>query len=174
MIYRNATLNDLPAIVAIYNSTIASRMVTADTEPVTVEERLNWFNNHPPSTRPLWVIEEDDKMLGWVSFNNFYGRPAYNGTTELSIYLHPDSRGKGLGKKVLQYCIQRAPALNIHTILGYIFSHNTPSILLFEQAGFTRWGLLKDVAVMDNKKYSLGIYGLTLQQMPKQIFHPVS
>ncbi|MBC7933763.1 MAG: N-acetyltransferase [Rhizobacter sp.] len=162
MIYRNATLNDLPGIVAIYNSTVASRMVTADTEPVTVAERLNWFHNHPPATRPLWVIEAGEKMLGWVSFNNFYGRPAYNGTTELSIYLHPDSRGKGLGKEVLQYCIQQAPSLNIHTILGYIFSHNIASIGLFEQAGFTQWGLLKDVAVMDKIKYSLGIYGLTM------------
>ena len=35
--HRIATLDDLPAIVAIYNSTIASREVTADTRS---EERL--------------------------------------------------------------------------------------------------------------------------------------
>ncbi|WP_392388724.1 GNAT family N-acetyltransferase, partial [Bacillus licheniformis] len=40
---RIANREDLPAVVDIYNSTIASRMVTADTEPVTPEERLNWF-----------------------------------------------------------------------------------------------------------------------------------
>jgi phosphinothricin acetyltransferase len=37
---RHATVNDLPDITAIYNSTIPGRMVTADTEPVTVESRL--------------------------------------------------------------------------------------------------------------------------------------
>ncbi|RYY67998.1 MAG: N-acetyltransferase family protein [Chitinophagaceae bacterium] len=160
MIYRNATLNDLPAIVAIYNSTISSRLVTADTEPVTVEDKLDWFNKHQGKTRPLWVVENDGIMLGWVSFNNFYGRPAYDGTAELSIYLHPDARGKGLGRQVLQYSISQAPSLNIHTILGFIFSHNEPSIQLFVKAGFEEWGLLKDIALMDGNKYSLSIYGL--------------
>ncbi len=162
MIYRNATLNDLPAIVAIYNSTIASRLVTADTEPSTVEDKMDWFKKHQSANRPLWVVENEGEMIGWVSFNNFYGRPAYDGTSELSIYLHPESRGKGYGKKILQYCIEQAPLLSIHTLLGFIFSHNKPSIVLFEQAGFEQWGLLKDIAVMDNNKYSLSIYGLTL------------
>jgi L-amino acid N-acyltransferase YncA len=40
---RDATLDDLPAIVAIYNSTVPSRQVTADLEPVSVESRLPWF-----------------------------------------------------------------------------------------------------------------------------------
>lgn len=162
MTYRNATINDLPLIVDIYNSTIASRMVTADTEPVIVEDKMAWFKNHQPKTRPLWIVENDHKIIGWVSYNNFYGRPAYAGTSELSIYLHPDARGKGYGKNILRYCIDKAPSLGIHTLLGFIFSHNKPSIQLFEQAGFKEWGLLKDVAVMDEKKYSLNIYGLTL------------
>lgn len=162
MIYRNATLNDLPAIVAIYNSTIASRLVTADTEPSTVEDKMDWFKKHQSVNRPLWVVENGTEMIGWISFNNFYGRPAYDGTAELSIYLHPQSRGKGYGKKILQYCIEQAPSLNIHTLLGFIFSHNKPSIVLFEQAGFEEWGLLKDIAIMDDNKYSLSIYGLTL------------
>lgn len=162
MIYRNAIINDLPEIVAIYNSTIPGRLVTADTEPVTIEDKIDWFKKHEPATRPLWIVEHDSKTIGWVSFNSFYGRPAYNGTVELSIYLHPDARGKGYGKKILQYCIEQAASLNIHSILGFIFSHNKPSILLFKQAGFTEWGLLPDVAIMDGKKYSLSIYGLKL------------
>jgi len=37
--YRTAIRSDLPQIVEIYNSTIPSRIVTADTEPVSVESR---------------------------------------------------------------------------------------------------------------------------------------
>lgn len=162
MTYRNATTNDLPHIVDIYNSTIPSRLVTADTEPVSVSDKMAWFKNHEPKTRPLWMVEDNQKMIGWVSYNNFYGRPAYAGTAELSIYLHPDARGKGYGKRILQHCIDKAPSLQIHTLLGFIFSHNQPSIVLFEKAGFKEWGLLKDVAIMDEKKYSLSIYGLTI------------
>ena len=43
--YRDATRQDLDAIVKIYNSTISSRMVTADTEPVTTESKIKWFDD---------------------------------------------------------------------------------------------------------------------------------
>ncbi|MCA0430303.1 MAG: hypothetical protein LCH32_07345 [Bacteroidetes bacterium] len=39
-----ATFSDLENIVATYNSTIESRMVTADLEPVSVESKISWFN----------------------------------------------------------------------------------------------------------------------------------
>ena len=91
--HRLAQLDDLSAIVAIYNSTIASRMVTADTEEISVASRLNWFHDHTPEIRPLWVVEgEGGQIIGWLSFSNFYGRPAYSGTAELSIYLHESTR----------------------------------------------------------------------------------
>ncbi|HRE62516.1 MAG TPA: N-acetyltransferase family protein [Ferruginibacter sp.] len=162
MKYRNARLQDLPAIVEIYNSTIASRLVTADTEPVKVESKLNWFKEHNESSRPLWMVEDDGKIIGWVSFSNFYGRPAYNGTAEISIYLTAETRGKGHGKKILQHCIAQCASLKIETLLGFIFSHNYPSITLFEQQGFTIWGYLKNVAQMDGNKYSVSIYGLNI------------
>ncbi len=160
MLFRNAQLSDLPIIVQIYNSTIASRLVTADTEPVSVESKHAWFYEHNESNRPLWMIEDENKnCIGWASFQSFYGRPAYDGTTEVSIYLHESFRGKGFGKRILQHCIDIAPTLNIHTLLGYIFAHNEPSINLFLQARFTEWAHLKDIAIMDNKYYSLKIFG---------------
>lgn len=55
--FRIAEREDLPRIIEIYNSTIASRMVTADLEEVTVEQRLPWFEAHNPEKRPLWVME---------------------------------------------------------------------------------------------------------------------
>ena len=63
---RNATENDLPAIVAIYNSTIASRMVTADIAPISVESRLTWFQQHVLHFRPLWVVEEAQTVIAWL------------------------------------------------------------------------------------------------------------
>ena len=75
--YRDATFDDLPAIVAIYNSTVPSRQVTADLEPVSIESRHAWFHAHGPNTRPLWVVEEAGRVIAWLSFSDFYGRPAY-------------------------------------------------------------------------------------------------
>ena len=158
--YRDAKRSDLEKITEIYNSTIASRLVTADTEPVSVESKVNWFDEHSSDKRPLWVVEnEANEIVGWVSFQSFYGRPAYDATVEISIYLDAGQRGKGLGKQVLEYSINRAPEFGFKTILGFIFSHNEPSLKLFKHFGFEEWANLPNIAVLDNTERSLTILG---------------
>lgn len=157
--HRLATADDLPAIVAIYNSTVPSREVTADTEPVSVESRHVWFAEHTPDKRPLWVVEENGQIIGWLSYSNFYGRPAYSGTAELSIYIHEMARGKGLGRYFLQQAIDFAPNIAVHTLLGFIFGHNLPSLKLFEAFGFERWANLPRVATLDGVERDLVIVG---------------
>lgn len=158
--FRDALIEDLPAIVAIYNSTVPSRLVTADLEEVSVESRVPWFNSHIPGKRPLFVVENETKeIVGWVSFKSFYGRPAYDATAEISIYLHPDFRGRGLGKKILQQSIEAAKNLGIKTLLGYVFAHNTPSLKMFYDFGFTDWANLPNIAELDGVERSLIIVG---------------
>ncbi|GJG98308.1 GNAT family N-acetyltransferase [Cupriavidus pauculus] len=160
---RLATRDDLPGIVEIYNSTVASRMVTADTEPVSVASREAWFEAHRPERRPLWVCDSaDGRMAGWVSFSDFYGRPAYGATAEVSIYLHEGFRGQGLGRFLLEEAIAHAPKVGVNTLLGFIFGHNAPSLALFERHGFSRWGDLPRVAVLDGIERDLVILGRRL------------
>ncbi|MBC7405304.1 MAG: N-acetyltransferase [Cytophaga sp.] len=158
--HRIATIDDLPAIVAIYNSTIASRKVTADTEPITVASKAEWFYEHLPEKRPLWVIEGADREIaGWLSFSNFYGRPAYAGTAELSIYLHENARGKGFGRYFLNEAITHASNIQVHTLLGFIFGHNTPSLNLFASFDFQIWANMPGVATLDGVERDLIIFG---------------
>jgi phosphinothricin acetyltransferase len=157
--FRDATIQDLPTIVEIYNSTVAGRMVTADTEPVSVESRVNWFHQHEPVRRPLWMVIHNNEVAGWVSFQSFYGRPAYKATAEISIYLQESVRGKGLGKKILQYAVEATGKLGIKTLLGFIFAHNEPSMKLFIQAGFEPWGIFPRIAMLDEIERDLVIVG---------------
>ncbi len=63
--YRGAVQEDLVKIVEIYNSTVASRMVTADTEPVSVSSKQRWFDEHSSDRRPLWIVEnESGQVIG--------------------------------------------------------------------------------------------------------------
>jgi len=156
---RDAELKDLQAIVEIYNSTIESRMVTADTEPVTVESRKKWFNEHSPSFRPLWVVENNQQICAWVSFQSFYGRPAYHKTAEISIYIHQDFRGKKLGKFLIEKAIDFCPKIEITTLLGFIFAHNEPSVKLFTHFGFEEWAHLPNIAILDGVERDLLILG---------------
>ena len=159
MTIRDATEIDLPAIVAIYNATIAGRVATADTEPVTVASRRPWFHEHNPNARPLWVALENDVIAGWLSFQSFYGRPAYHATAEVSIYVAQDWRRRGIGNALLAKAVEQAPRLGLKTLLGFIFTHNHASLRLFEKFGFQLWGLLPRVAELDEVEKNLFILG---------------
>ncbi|NMM41428.1 GNAT family N-acetyltransferase [Pseudoalteromonas arctica] len=158
MTIRLANSNDLAAIVAIYNETIASRMVTADTEQVSIADKQSWFNSHTKQ-RPIYVYEQDSKVIAWLSYKSFYGRPAYDATVEISIYITAFAQGQGLGKHLLAFAQEQAKPLNIKVLLAFIFSHNIPSIKLFERFGYQQWGNLPNVAILDDNHYSLTILG---------------
>lgn len=155
---RHAMIDDLPRIVEIYNSTIESRLVTADTEPVTVESRTEWFLNHS-AKRPIFLFLKNNEIAGWLSFETFYGRPAYGKTVEISLYLDENFRGIGLGEYAVKEMKRIASELDIETLLAFTFSHNTRALKLFMNQGFVKYGELPDIAIMDNQYYSLTILG---------------
>lgn len=126
----DAKISELEKIVEIYNSTVPSRVVTADTEPVTVESRVKWFNDHSP---------------------------------ELSIYISDDFKRKGLGRILLKKAIDKAPSLGVNNLLGFIFGHNEPSLKLFQEFGFEKWGFLPRVAVLDLVERDLVILGIRIK-----------
>lgn len=158
----NARLADLPFIVSVYNQTIASRMVTADTSPVSIESRLDWFNAHNADKRPLWLIKYQNEPCGWVSLSSFYGRPAYGKTVEISLYIDQAYRGKKIGQYTVNILERHAINNGIETILCYIFAHNQPSLSLFTKLNYQQWGYLHEVAELDNVKRDLIILGKKL------------
>ncbi len=156
---RDAVDSDLSRIVEIYNAAVPTRLATADTEEVSVESKREWFESHVPGKRPILVHEEGGQVIGWLSFEPFYGRPAYDQTAEVSIYIDPAHCSKGLGAKLLGQAMNLTAELDIETLVAYIFSHNQQSLRLFEKYGFEEWGKLPDIAVMDGNRYSLSILG---------------
>ncbi|NEQ35753.1 MAG: N-acetyltransferase [Okeania sp. SIO3I5] len=161
---RNAEAKDLAVIVEIYNASIPSRIATGDLELISVDSRISWYQEHSRDSRPILVVEIDNKVIGWLSFQSFYGRPAYKATVEISIYVAPEYKGQGIGKKLLSEAIDRSPQLGIKTLLGFIFAHNIPSLSLFDKFGFQRWGYLPKVADLDGTKQDLVIVGLHINE----------
>ena len=159
MTIRDAIEADLPAIVEIYNAAIPGRMATADTQPVTVESRSHWFYQHTPNARPLWVAVQNEIIAGWLSFQSFYGRPAYQTTAELSVYIAPNWQRKGIGHALLSQAVEQAPRLGLKTLLGFIFAHNEASLRLFDKFEFNRWGVLLGVAELYGVERDLIIVG---------------
>ena len=156
---RHALPDDLPAIVAIYNASIPGRMATADTEPVTIAQREEWFRGFSPESRPLWVLESEGVLVGWLSLRSFYSRPAYHRTVEAAVYVDPEHQRAGIARKLLTHALEECPRLGIANVLGFVFAHNMPSVTLFEAHGFQRWGLLPKVCEMDGIERDVLILG---------------
>jgi L-amino acid N-acyltransferase YncA len=150
--------------VDIYSATVPERTATADTEPVSIEGRRNWFREHSPTHRPLWVAEAIGEIVGWFSFQSFYGRPAYHRTAEVSVYVAGAARRSGVGRRLLAAGTRQAPALGLRTLVGFIFAHNTASLRLFESFAFAPWGHLPRVAELDGMERDLVIVGLRARE----------
>src|SRR5512133_195454 len=123
ILLRDAAEMDLPAIVEIHNTAIASRISTEQLEPVTVQGRREWFRAHSPAQYPIWVAELNGAIAGWLSFGEFLPRSAYRGTVEISVYVAEKFRRRGVGRKLLTKAVARAPELGMHSLVGLIFSN---------------------------------------------------
>lgn len=154
-----ATLQDLPRVVAIYNQSIPGRLATADLEPVSVASRQAWFAAFDPSRRPLWLMKENGNDVGWVGLEDFYGRPAYSHTAEISIYIDQHHHHEHFGQQALTYVFAQLPRLELQALVAFVFAHNQPSLGLFAKNGFAEWGLLPGVAELDGQRRSLAILG---------------
>ena len=168
---RLANLEDMEKIVNIYNDSIPSRIATGDLQKITVESRLKWFKERDTNHYPIWVMEDHNQssttgvknqVVGWISLQHFYGRPAYKSTAEISLYIAEKYRGQGIGKKLLEYVIEESPKLGLTNLLGFIFAHNKPSLNLFKKYNFQQWGYLPKVAQLDRIERDLIIMGLHL------------
>ena len=153
MTIRDATEEDLPAIVGIYNESIPGGMATADLEEITVESRREWFREFDPERRPCWVAEEDGEILGCVYLRSFYaGRPAYDKTAEISTYLSTKAQGKGLGTLLKERMIEACPRLGVENLLSFYFDHNEASQKINEKLGFEVEGHLSGIAEVFGEK----------------------
>jgi L-amino acid N-acyltransferase YncA len=158
---RHATESDLPEIVDIYNQSIPAGRSTADTRPIAVSDRIEWFKKHNPERRPLYVaVDQEGQIVGWVGLTSFVGgRPAYDATAEISTYIATRAQRQGLGRKLKQYMIDQCPRLGVTTLLSLYFDHNPATTALNAELGFEVAGHLKNIAIIDGESHGL-IIGL--------------
>lgn len=155
---RLATESDLPAIVDIYNQSIPGGWSTADTTPISVADRVEWFRKFDNAKRPIWVAEMDSKVVATVYLSSFYaGRPAYDSTAEVSLYIASEYQRRGLGRKLKQWVIEQCPRLGVTTLLSMYFDHNDATRRINESLGFEPMGHLTEIAVVQGQRRGLVI-----------------
>lgn len=141
---RAATLADLTAIISIYNDAVLTTNATFDTQPRTLAEQQVWLAAHG-AEYPVLVAEVDGVVAGWASLSRWSPKLAYSGTTEISLYVHGDYRGRGVGKALMAAILVAGQSAGFHTVLARIVEGNGVSVRLHEAFGFELVGIMREV-----------------------------
>lgn len=140
-----ATAADLEGVLAIYNEVIATSTAVFAYQPVTLEERRQWWRARVAQGYPVLVAYDARGVAGFASFGDFRAWPGYRFTVEHSVHVRADGRGRGIGTALMKALLLRAAALGKHVMIAGLDAGNAASIRFHERLGFERAGLLREV-----------------------------
>jgi phosphinothricin acetyltransferase len=140
------TVSDWAPVANIYEKGIATGVATFETKVPAYEV---WDKAHLSICR--LVSECDDIILGWVALSSVSSRCVYGGVAEISVYVSRDSRGKGIGKLLLEHVISESEKAGIWTLQSGIFPTNIASIKVHETVGFRRIGTRERVGKLNER-----------------------
>lgn len=150
-------------ILAIFNEAIVNSTALYDYKPRTPESMVSWFAAKRANGFPVIGLEDDGgKLLGFASYGTFRAFPAYKYTVEHSVYVEKDSRGKGLGRVLLEAIVARAEAQGVHVVVGAIDLDNSASMELHKRLGFEHCGTIKQAAFKFGRWLDLAFLQKTL------------
>lgn len=145
-IIRPATVEDIPAVQAIYAHHVLHGTGTFEVDPPSNESMQSRFLTLTSRSYPYLVAEVDGEVIGFGYLGPFRERSAYRHTVEDSIYLHPDKRGKGVGNKLLTALVDTGTKLGFTQMIALIGdSDNRASVAVHARCGFETTGTMRQV-----------------------------
>ncbi len=163
---RDAEAADLTTITEIHNEAVANTTAVWDEQTVDVADRAAWLADRTAQGFPVLVAVDDSGVLGYSTFGQWRARSGYRHTVELSVYVHPDQQGRGIGNVLMTALIERARTHGVHVMVAAIESRNTGSIRLHEKHGFVQTGLMPQVGTKFGEWLDLAFLQLILDDAP--------
>jgi phosphinothricin acetyltransferase len=144
---RPATLDDLPALTAIYNHYVINTTITFDLEPFAPESRRPWFEAHAASGRHRLLIaaDPDNAVLGYATTSRWRPKAAYDTTVESSVYCRPDIVGRGIGTALYSALFDALAVEDVLRIVAGVSQPNPASVALHQRFGFRPVGVFSSV-----------------------------
>jgi phosphinothricin acetyltransferase len=153
LLVRPAVVGDVPTMMAIYNHYVKTSHATFDIAPVSLENRLAWFE-HFAERGPfrLLVAEQDGEIIGYAGSGRFREKPAYATSVEMTVYVHPEACGRGVGARMYERLFDVLAGEPIHRAYAGITLPNDASVALHRRFGF------REIGVYDEVGFKLGRY----------------
>lgn len=143
MIIREATIDDVPGLLAVHNYAVRALDAIWTEREETLAERATWFTGRTGAGFPVLVaIDDDGKVIGYGTFGQYRPKDGYRLTVEHSLYILPEGQGKGVGTALLGRLIEIARQQARHVMVAVIDDKNESSVRLHEKFGFTLAGRL--------------------------------
>ncbi|KXY70165.1 MULTISPECIES: GNAT family N-acetyltransferase [Bacillus] len=159
---REATEKDVIYILDIYNDAILNTTAVYAYKSVTLENRIDWYEQKKADDYPIFVYELDNKVVGFATFGPFRAWPAYKYSIEHSVYVDKEYRKCGIGTSLMRALITIAKEREYRTLVAGIDAENEKSISLHENYGFVHAGTIKNAGYKFNKWLDLAFYQLEL------------
>lgn len=153
---------DLPTILDIFNREIVDGVNAFDTERIEGAAQQAWFDRHRDPRFPLLVAEEKGVVTGWASLSPWARHGAYARTAELSVFIHTQHRGRGIGRSLLHRLISEARARGHHVLVARVEASNQTSRRLHLSRGFSEVGVMREVGWKHGRYLDTVIFQLSL------------
>lgn len=148
----------IEALRQIYNYYVQHTTVTFHSEQLSFDEMKSilFFTNKRFSSYS--ILDDQNGIVGYVILGYYKPRQAYDFTSEVTIYLHPEHTGKGIGNKAMEFLEEKGREMKFHALLGVICSENTASINLFKKYGYWECARFKEVGLKYNRLLDVVVY----------------
>ena len=148
MIIRKPIEREIPALLEIYNYEVENGIATLDIDKKTLADWERWYYAHNVDNHPLIVCEDEGEIAGYATLSTYREKQAYRSTVELSVYVSPRHRRKGVGTLLMSEILKAAKAdESIHTVVSVITSGNEASVRLHGKFGFTFSGVIREAGI---------------------------
>lgn len=142
---RQARPKDLQEINSIYNQAVKDGLRTAHSKPISLNARQGWYKDHSQNSFPIYIYENDDAVLGWISISPYRDdRQALDEVIEVSYYVDYDHHGEGIATKLMQRAVDFCEEAGYRIMVAILVSKNEPSIGLLQKFGFQESGRIPD------------------------------
>jgi L-amino acid N-acyltransferase YncA len=141
VIVRTATSADAASIAAIWNPQILETVVTFNSVPKSYHDVAAMIAQRPC----FLVLEIDQKLAGFASYDQFRGGIGYAHTMEHTIIFAAEASGRGAGRALMRALMDHARAADVHTLWAGVSAENSAGVAFHSALGFETVAVLPEV-----------------------------